>query len=92
MKRLKSNHKPAPQTEAEKSAKTEALQSAKIAAYVASLSKAGRFVRFTFIREIKQNAGIDDARAFAEFEKAVKGGKVREAGTNAAGDVKIYSA
>lgn len=69
-------------------AQTEALQSAKIAAYVASLSNVGRFVRFTFLREIKQAAGIDDARAISEFEKAVKGGKVKEAGRR--GEVILY--
>ncbi len=41
-----------------------------------ALPKLGKFVRFTFIREIKQRTGISQEAAEMEFEKAVNSGAV----------------
>ena len=45
----------------------------------ANVLKSGLFVRFTFIREMKQRAGLEEKAANAAFEKAVKAGRIVEA-------------
>lgn len=45
----------------------------------ADVLKSGLFVRFTFIREMKQRSGMDDKQANAAFEKAVRAGRIVEA-------------
>lgn len=56
----------------------------------AKVLKSGLFVRFTFIREMKQRAGLDDKQANEAFEKAVRGGRIVEA--NRRGDVILWAA
>ncbi len=86
----KQKHKTSAQIEAEKLAsfaKAAKEREEKAAAYVARLS--GLFVRFTFIREVKQRAGLDEKEANAAFEKAVKTGRIFEAKRR--GDVVIWT-
>lgn len=52
----------------------------------------GRSSISSFLRPIKKALGCGDAEARAEFDMAVKSGKIVQDGTNAAGDVEIYLA
>lgn len=54
--------------------------------------KKGKAVRFTFLCAIKKVTGCDDKAAIAHFEAAVKDGRIKQAGTNTAGDVGIFEA
>lgn len=58
-----------------------------------ALPKLGKFVRFTFIREIKQRTGISQEQAEKEFEKAVNSGAVEFLYfSGGAGGVAVYEA
>lgn len=56
----------------------------------ANVLKSGPFVRFTFIREMKQRAGLDEKQAIAAFERAIRAGRVVEVGRR--GEVVIWEA
>lgn len=74
---MKSSKRKAPaqiEREAANKAKKEREAVADFLQY--SLPKLGKFVRFTFIREIKQRTGISQESAEMEFEKAVNSGAV----------------
>ena len=58
-----------------------------------ALPRLGKFVRFTFVREIKQRTGIGQEAAEKEFDNALKSGRI-ELLYHAGGDggVAVYEA
>lgn len=60
--------------------------------FMPALRKVGKGVAFSFLRAIRKARGCDEHEARLLFEAAVREGKILEAGTNAAGDVKFYDA
>lgn len=71
-----SKRKTAAQLEREASNKAEKQREAVADFLQYALPNLGKFVRFTFIREIKQRTGISQEQAEMEFEKAVNSGAI----------------
>ena len=83
--------KPKP-TAAQLQAIEVAKREAKLTECYTALRKIGRSSISSFLRVIRQVLECDEQTAIAEFNRAVKEGKILQDGTNAGGDVKIYLA
>ena len=71
-----SKRKTAAQLEREAANKAEKQREAVADFLQYALPKLGKFVRFTFVREIKQRTSISQEAAEMEFEKAIESGAI----------------
>ena len=58
--------------------------------FMPACRKVGKGVAFSFLRAIRKARGCEENEARLLFDAAVREGKILEAGTNAAGDVRFY--
>lgn len=88
---MKVKKKP-PKTAAQRAKEAADKQAETLRVCIADLRKVGKASQFHFVCKIKKATGCDMKTAERHFEGEVREGKIKEAGTNAAGDVAFYEA